>query len=285
MVVSAALLACASIAAQPIAARADDTSTVGWVRLAQLSPTMAPVDGYLSPSSSSGTQAATAAQPALPRATYGTMSPYQPVAPGSYTVAMRAAGSAATADPLATIQLSVATGQAYTVAAFGTGAVKLQVLNDQLVAPAGMASVRVIEASRLSPTATVMLGTETLTANLRSPSASPYQSVTPGMSALLVTTKAASTQTISTDLAANSTYSVVILDGAEDTARVLVVGDATGMSAMPKGSVSTGFGGTAAKTGAGTSGAQTVPFLWIILAATGVGAVAIAAKRRTVRSG
>ena len=129
----------------------------------------------------------------------------------------------------------------------------------------------------------MLLGTQTLTSDLRSPGASPYQSVAPGMSALLVTTKAASTQTISIDLAANNTYSVVILDGAEENARVLVIGDATGMSAMPKGSVSTGFGGTAAKTGAGTSGAQTVPLLWIVLAATGVGAAAIAAKRRPVR--
>jgi hypothetical protein len=232
MVAAAVILACIGIDAQPSAA---DTSTVGWVRLAQLSST--PVDGYLSPSQS--------AQPALTHAAYGTMSQYQPVAPGGYTVAIRVAGSSATANPLATIQLTVAAGQAYTVAAFGTSAVKLQVLNDALTAPAGKASVRVIEASRSSPAASVMLGTEPLTANLHSPGASPYQTVDPGTSALLVTTKAATIQTISANLAANSTYTVLILDGTEDVARVLVVGDATGMSAMPKGGVSTGFGGTA----------------------------------------
>lgn len=234
-----ALLVAAAILAtvvHPLAATAAGTSTVGWIRLAQLSPTMAPADGYLSAS----------AQPALTHAAYGSMSQYQPVAPGGYTVAFRAAGSSATANPLATAQLTVAAGQAYTVAAFGTAAVKLQVLNDTLTAPAGKVSVRVIEASRLSPTASVMLGTAPLAADLHSPSASPYQTVDPGTSALLVTTKAATTQTISTNLAANSTYSVVILDGTEDTARVLVVGDAIGMSAMPKGGVSTGFGGTAA---------------------------------------
>ena len=227
--------------AHPIAASAADTSTVGWVRLAQLSPTMAPVDGYLSPAASG---AQSAAQPAMAHAAYGTMSQYQPVAPGGYIAAFRAAGSSATANPLATTQLTVVAGQAYTIAASGTAA-KLQVLNDALTAPAGKASVRVIEASRLSPTASVMLGTEPLAANLRSPGASPYQTVNPGAGALLVTTKAVTTQTISANLVANSTYSVVILDGAEDNARVLVVGDATGMNAMPKGGVATGFGGTA----------------------------------------
>ena len=283
MVASAAMLACVAVAAHPVAANADDTSTVGWVRLAQLSPTMTPVDGYLSPSAGSGTQSTQSSQstqPAMTHATYGTMSQYQPVAPGGYTVAMRGAGSPATANPLATTQLTVAAGQAYTVAAFGTSAVKLQVLNDELAAPAGMAGIRVIEASRQSPTASVLLGTQSLAANLRSPGASPYQSVAPGMSALVVTTKAATTQTVSTNLAANSTYSVVILDGAEDVARVLVVNDASGMSAMPKGGVSTGFGGTAEKAGAGGSGAQTVPALWVILAAAGVGAVAFTARRR-----
>ena len=285
MVASAAMLACVTIAAHPVAANADDTSTVGWVRLAQLSPTMTPVDGYLSPSANAGTQGGTqgtqSTQPAMTHATYGTMSQYQPVAPGAYTVAMRGAGSPATANPLATTQLTVAVGQAYTVAAFGTGTVKLQVLNDELAAPTGMAGIRVIEASRQSPTASVLLGTQSLAANLRSPGASPYQSVAPGMSALVVTTKGATTQTVSTDLAANSTYSVVILDGTEDVARVLVVNDASGMSAMPKGGVSTGFGGTAKKAGAGGSGAQTVPALWIVLAAAGVAAVAFAARRRT----
>ncbi|HEU5429641.1 MAG TPA: DUF4397 domain-containing protein [Actinocrinis sp.] len=231
MVAAALVLA---IDARPIAASAAGTSTVGWVRLAQLSPTMASVDGDLSGASG-------AAQPVMAHAAYGTMSQYQAVAPGGYTASFREAGSSATA----TTQLTVAAGQAYTVAAFGTAAAKLQVLNDALTAPAGKASVRVIEASRLSPTASVMLGTEPLAANLRSPGASPYQTVNPGTGALLVTTKAAITQTVSASLIANSTYSVVILDGTEDTARVLVVGDAIGMGTMPKGSVATGFGGTA----------------------------------------
>jgi len=229
--VAAALVLAIDI--QPIAASAAGTSTVGWVRLAQLSPTMAPVNGYLSGASG-------AAQPVMAHAAYGTLSQYQPVAPGGYTATFREAGSSATA----TTQLTVTAGQAYTVAAFATA--KLQVLNDALTAPAGKASVRIIEASRLSPTASVMLGTEPLAADLRSPGASPYQTVNPGTGALLVTTKAAITQTVSTSLVANSTYSVVILDGTEDTARVLVVGDAIGMGTVPKGSVATGFGGTAA---------------------------------------
>lgn len=244
MIAGAVALACAAIAASPIAASADDTSAVGWVRIAQLSPAMKPVDGYVSPAGGAHTQ------PVLANAAYGTMSQYRPLAPGNYTVAMRDAGSAATSNALATAQVTVAAGQLYTVASVGTATgtttAKLQVLSDELAAPADKVGVRVIEASRLSPTASVMLGNATLATNLRSPNVSPYQMVDPGTSALLITTKAATTQTISVDLVANSTYSVVILDGTEDVARVLVVEDASGMSAMPKGGVSTGFGGTAA---------------------------------------
>lgn len=245
---TAVAVACAVVAVCPINASADVTSTVGWVRLAQLSPAAAPADLYLSPADNSGAQSA---KPVLAHAAYGTLSQYQPVSPGGYTVAMRPAGAAATADPVAGTQITVAAGQAYTVAAVGTASpVKLSVLTDQLGTPQGQAGVRVIEASRLHPTASVLDGVDTLATNLRAPDATQYQPVTAGTGALLVTT-AAVTQTVTADLAANSAYTVVVLDGSQDAARVLVVTDASGISAMPKGGVSTGFGGTAVKSTAG----------------------------------
>lgn len=276
----AVVLACAVVAASPIAAHADTTSTVGWVRLAQLSPTTASADVYLSPAAGSSAQSA---QPVLAHAAYGALSQYQPVAPGDYTVAMRAAGAPATTDPLTGTQLTVAAGQSYTVAAFGAAAaVKLQVLNDELNTPPGQAGVRVIEASQRNPTASVSVGADPVATNLRAPTATQYQPVTPGASALIVTT-AAVTQTISANLAANSAYSLVILDGAQaqDMARVLVVTDSSGISAMPKGGVSTGFGGTSRQAATSSSDTATMA-LWGLLAAAGLVVLSLTARNLTL---
>ena len=79
----------------------------------------------------------------------------------------------------------------------------------------------------------------------------------------------------------------MILDGTEDVARVLVVGDASGMSAMPKGSVSTGFGGTASADGSGAPRhGYTAPALELSLIAAMLGLTATRQlnRRRRQRS-
>lgn len=66
----------------------------GWVRLAHLPPNAPAVDVYLY---SFGNPRA---RLVLHHVSYGTVSPYEPVPPGAYTVSMRSAGAAATAQPL-----------------------------------------------------------------------------------------------------------------------------------------------------------------------------------------
>src|SRR5208282_1622114 len=89
------------------------TTGTGWVRLAHLSPDTPAVDVYLY---SFGDPSA---ELVLHHVSYGTVSPYESIAAGDYTVAMRAAGAAATTKPVLSATLTVAPGGAYTVAGLG----------------------------------------------------------------------------------------------------------------------------------------------------------------------
>jgi hypothetical protein len=85
----------------------------GWVRLAHLSPNAPAVDVYLY---SFGDPSA---RMVLRHVSYGMVSPYREVPVGDYTVSMRAAGAAPTAQPLLSTGLRVSAGTAYTVAGMG----------------------------------------------------------------------------------------------------------------------------------------------------------------------
>ncbi len=114
----------------------------GWVRLAHLSPNAPAVDVYLY---SFGNPQA---RLVLHHVSYGMVSPYEEVPAGDYTVSMRSAGAAASAQPLLSTGFRVSAGQAYTVAGMGPAAgLRLQVLKDTLTAPAGQVLIRVIQAS------------------------------------------------------------------------------------------------------------------------------------------
>src|ERR1700729_3895768 len=117
-------------------------SGTGWVRLAHLSPNTPAVDVYLYSFGDSS------AQLVLPHVAYGVVPPYEALAVGDYTVAMRAAGAAASTKPVLSASLDVAPGGAYTVAGLGPeSGLRLQVVKDQLTPPPGKALVRVIQAS------------------------------------------------------------------------------------------------------------------------------------------
>lgn len=268
----------------PAAGAASTTSTIGWVRLAHLSPDTAPVDVYLYP------YGGTTAQLTLRQVAYGTLSPYESLAPGDYLVAMRAAGDAATADPVISTQVDVIAGQAYTVAGLGTAsALTLKVLTDNLDTPPGKVSVRVIEASLHNPTASVDAGGETLATGLRFPDVTAYQTLDPGESAVRVSTGTGD-KTTQLDFAAGSTYTLAVLDGVGGSPQILDLRDATGTSVLPKGGVNTGFGGTAAQpTGASTQPTGTtsrpghgsvIPAGWGVLLIAAVVAVLFGLSRR-----
>src|SRR5215469_16443886 len=87
----------ARLAAVPVASAAPAApakAKVGWIRLAHFSPNTPAVDVYLY---SFGNPSA---KIVLHHVGYGVVSTYEPIAAGDYTVAMRAAGAAATTKPV-----------------------------------------------------------------------------------------------------------------------------------------------------------------------------------------
>lgn len=262
--------------AQAATVHAGSSSTVGWVRLAHLSPNTPPVDVYLYPFGGNNPEIL------LKHVAYGTLSPYESLAPGDYLVAMRAAGAAAASNPVISTQVDVAAGQAYTVVGLGALAqLTLQVLNDDLTTQAGKAAVRVIAASLQNPTISVVADTDTIAANLHFPNVTTYQTIDPGPCPLHIST-ASATQTTDLDFSADSTYTLAILDNGSGAApKVLDLTDASGTSALPKGGVNTGFGGTAAQQQS-TSGS---PQLWVWALLLVAGGTAIVFGTRRLRRG
>ena len=271
MSASAAIASLALLPASIAPAEAATGAQVGWVRLAHLSPNTPPVDVYLYPFGNSS------AQIVLKHVAYGTASSYESLKPGLYLVAMRAAGAAPSTSPVISTEVTVAAGDAYTVAGLGPySALALDVLNDQLNVPAGRAGVRVIEASLQSPDVTVTAGTDDIATNLHFPSVTGYQTVPPGSWEVRVAT-ATEANVSKVTLASDSTHTFAVLDGSGGVPRLLDLGDAAGASTLPKGGVQTGFGGTADQGGSG--GGLEADAAWAALLALGAGAGVYAAAR------
>lgn len=211
------------------------TSGTGWIRLAHLSPNTPAVDVYLYSFDDSK------AMIVLHHVAYGTVSPYESVRAGDYSVAMRAAGASATSQPVLSTSVTIAASHAYTVAGLGPeSGLRLQVLDDDLTTPTGQALVRVIQASLKQQVVKVTLGSSVLASSLKFGNVSAYQTVSPGTETVTVTGDANSSVT----LAAGTVHTLVVLDGASGL-EVVSLEDASGSGKPPLGGVSTGFGGTA----------------------------------------
>ena len=151
------------------------TTGTGWIRLAHLSPNTPAVDVYLYSFDNSK------AMIVLHHVAYGTVSPYESVQAGDYSVAMRAAGASATSQPVLSTSVTIAAGHAYTVAGMGPeSGLRLQVLDDKLTAAPGQAEVRVIQASLKEQVVDVSLGSTMLASGLKFACVSDYQAVSAG---------------------------------------------------------------------------------------------------------
>jgi hypothetical protein len=228
----------------------------GWIRLAHLSPNTPAVDVYLY---SFGNPSAMVV---LDHVAYGEVSPYESVATGEYTVAMRAAGAAASTKPVLSTTIDVASGHAYTVAGMGPlSGLRLQVIDDSLAMTPNAALVRVIQASMHQDAVTVTAGSTTLGHDLTFTTVTPYKSVSPGtvtVSAVGESEHGSGTFTLAPD----TIYTLVVLDDAGHLKLTSLV-DSAGSKVTPQGGAATGFGGTAARPGA--------PLLpWAAAAAAGV---------------
>lgn len=252
----AAAAAPAAMAATSSVAHGQASAQDGWIRLAHLSPNAPDVDVYLYSIGNSN------AMIVLHHVSYGTVSPYEAVPAGGYTVAMRGAGKPAHSPPVLSTSVSIKAGHAYTVAGMGPASgLRLQVLDDALTTPHGKAMVRVIQASLKQTRVTVTVGGQAVTHNLAFGSATSYVPVAPGSVRVHV---AGSSMTASStvSLSADTTHTVVVLDDPGHLA-IDTLTDAAGSDLMPSGGAATGFGGMAPRPGS-------APLPWLLALAAGV---------------
>jgi hypothetical protein len=243
----------------------------GWVRLAHLSPNAPAVDVYLY---SFGNPQA---RLVLHHVSYGMVSPYQAVPAGDYTVSMRAAGAAATAQPLLSTGFRVSAGQAYTVAGMGPAAgLRLQVLKDTLTVPSGRVLIRVIQASLREHVVSVRLSGLMLARKLAFASTTPYQAVAAGSTVAHVAGETEDAS-LGMSLRPDTIHTLVVLDGAGHL-RLTDLEDAAGSAIRPQGGAATGLGGTAPRRASS-------PVPWFAVLGTGILLASGAARRyRRIRT-
>ena len=232
--------ASALLLGMPAAASAASSAAAGtgWIRLAHLSPNTPPVDVYLYSFGNSD------AKIVLHHVAYGTVSPYEAVAAGDYSVAMRSAGAAASSQPVLSTSVTVKAGHAYTVAGMGPeSGLRLQVMNDQLTTPSGKSEVRVIRASLKQQTVKFTCGGQAIVPKATFASVSSYQAI-PANTWTMEAIGSGDTATARFDMAAGTVHTMVVLDGASGL-EIVNLTDAAGAGQPPVGAVSTGFGGTA----------------------------------------
>ena len=237
----------------------------GWVRLAHLSPNAPAVDVYLY---SFGNPQA---RLVLHHVSYGTVSQYQAVPAGDYTVSMRAAGAAATAQPLLSTGFQVSAGQAYTVAGMGPAAgLRLQVLKDTLTVPSGRVLIRVIQASLREHVVSVRLGGLMLARTLDFASTTSYQAVAAGSTVAHVAGETENAS-LGMSLRPDTIHTLVVLDSGGHL-RLTDLEDAAGSAVRPEGGAATGLGGTAPRPASS-------PVPWLAVLGTGILLVSGAARR------
>ena len=243
LLASGALVALTAAAGPAAAtAHAPASSGDGWVRLAHLSPNTPPVDVYLYSYGKPN------AMIVLHHVSYGTVSGYEQLPHGEYTVAMRGVGASPSSTPVLSNNLMVHPGHAYTVAGMGPyKALRLQVLDDRLTTPKGKSLVRVIQASLKQHHVTVTAGRDTLASNLAFSDVTDYGTNQPGT--WMVHAKGGTDSwSGQVKLTPGTIHTLVVLDSSSGLS-VTDLMDAAGSSVMPNGGAATGLGGTAPAPG------------------------------------
>jgi len=253
------------------AAPASASTGSGWLRLAHLSPNTPAVDVYLYSFHNPK------ALVVVHHVAYGTISGYQKVPTGEYTVAMRKAGAAASTPPVISTTVDIQSGAAYTVAGMGpANGLRLQVLRDRLVTPKGKALVRIIQASLTQHMVTLRAGRSLLARNVPFASVTSYKVVKPGT---WVVSARGRTEHTSSEIAltAGSIHTIVVLDNPGDIKLDDLV-DAAGSKVAPSGAPATGYGGMAPRPG-GQPGSD-LP--WLALVGAGL-LLSVAGVRKATR--
>ncbi|MGQ0841661.1 DUF4397 domain-containing protein [Actinokineospora sp.] len=177
---------------------------------------------------------------------YGDVSGYQRIEPGTYTVAMRAAGAPPSSKPVITATLDATDGRAYTVAGLGAfSTLALRVLDDDItLPPAGQARMRVVNAAPNAGELDIDRAGVPVIERAAFGEATAYTLVDAGSTVLQVVPKGAPATDLPVTLDPGGVYSILVLERAGGLTAV-VRADAKGAEIVPTGGVETGFGGLA----------------------------------------
>lgn len=262
-----AVVATITLIASPAAAAGD-----GYVRLAHLSPDTPAVDVYLK------SESGAVKDQTFPGVAYGAMSEYLRLPAGTYSVAMRKAGADPSTKPVLTLQVTVETGGAYTVAGVGRYAdLGLRVLRDDLKLPdPGESKVRIIQASVRAPVLDVDVNNgPTIADGVQFATTTNYREVKPGTWTVKVQPSGGGeSSTLPCTLGAGSVYSLLVLDAENGGLKTELHIDAGRQGTMPLGGVATGGGGTQPES------PMPMALLIAAIAAVVTGGAVVAIRRR-----
>ena len=165
--------------------------------------------------------------------TYGEVTKYTTVPAGTYAVSMHPTG-VTTGKPLLAGNLTLVPGGIYTVVVTGpSNHLVDKVIDDDLVPPpSGRSKIRIIQASTTagSPTIRVVPG-PTLATNLAYTAVTGYGVVPQGNWRIQISTEPKLHPTV--DLAANTIYTLLVLNGPNDSVAVHTTVDATPPAPTP----------------------------------------------------
>lgn len=212
-----------------------------WVRVAHFVPGMGAASIALTPVDG-------ATQPAMTAngASYGEVTAYDKLTPGTYTATVRKDG-AGSGDPMLSRSVKLTGGEARTIAVLGTSdQPRLVLLKDDLTPPkAGTARVRLLSASDAARAISVKaVDGPTLAEDTVLGETTPYTTVPDGAWDLRLSSTGAGNSDSTVRLASGSVYTVVALDAGAGV-KLDVVTDAAGAMSTPQGGADTGLGGTA----------------------------------------
>jgi hypothetical protein len=262
-----------------VAAAPAGAASVGYVRLAHLSPDTPEVDVYLDDLSGP------AETQVFKGVGYGVMSAYLPLPAGRYAVSMRQKGAAASTPPVLTTDVTVTTGQAYTVAGVGRFAdLGLRILEDDISAPAaGKSKVRVVQASVRAPVLDISGASGATIANgVQFATTTGYREVRPGDWQVRLQPSGGDATVAKCTMAEGGVYSLIVLDAKSGGLTTELREDAKGGVVVPAGGVDTGAGGV-------SGGPVRYPMMFtglvgvLVAAAAAVGLVALRRRAALAR--
>jgi hypothetical protein len=244
----------------------------GYVRLAHLVPDKIACDMYLQLHSVTGDVVKY-----LPSVKYGTMSEYVMVPAGTYAVAMRLPGAAASSAPALSTSLTVVDGRAYTVARMGPPEhADARIIEDDRTLPTDdKAKLRVVQAAQRTLDVAVVDG-PLVAKDIAFTTTTGYQSIEPGARTLRVQPAGGQPITVQASVTAGSIYSLLVLQTADGHVTAAVLADAKREGPVPQGGVNTGAGGSARDTRPGPAPA----LIGVLLLLVVFGGLAASGARR-----